>query len=193
MQRAEDDMVAEQRRLAADEGLLAQRLAQRVQPFAEGGEVRVAFRTHFLQRLAVAFLAAVAKIDLVGLVLSVVDFEQRRRSEEGVKLRLRPAFDEAGHRLAAIAGEQGWPVRIGFLQIERDGEGVRHDPVAVADHRDRLRDTTLDLRHLDEAGGNGAEIEPLVGQRHAGLPAMRAERRGFVLADEIVKQNGHWR
>ena len=39
---------------------------------------------------------------------------------------------------------------------------------------------------------HAAEIQPLVGERHRRLPAMRAEGTGSVGADKVVEQDGHW-
>ena len=56
-----------------------------------------------------------------------MDVHQRGCAEIGVDRQLRPALDEARHRLAALPAEQRRAVGIGLVQIERDVEGIADD------------------------------------------------------------------
>ena len=89
--------------------------------------------------------------------------------------------------------KQRRPLGIGLVEIERDGEGIGDDRLAVADHRNGFRNAALDSGHLEKARRHAGDVEPPMGERHRRLPAMRAEWTGGIASDKFIEHNGHWR
>jgi hypothetical protein len=118
----------------------------------------------------------------------VVDGEREQADEARVQRDLAPVRDEAREREAARAPEQGGPVRVGLLQVERDGPGIGDRAVAVHQHRHLLLPREGEPLLLGEAAGHRVEGEPLVPEREARPPAIGAEPAVVLGAGEFVER-----
>jgi hypothetical protein len=88
-------------------------------------------------------------------------------------------------RPLAFPNKQG-PLGIAALQVVRDRRRVMNDPIAIDDDRHpagiRLRQLVLFL----EAPWHRLELQPLMGERHLGTPAERAEAAVRLGACQVV-------
>src|SRR5690606_18183789 len=118
LESAGNDVVGKKRALAADEGLVGEHRAQRLQRGAEGAEAFLAAFGHVFDPLAETRLAGAPEMLLVGRRQAIVHIHQHGGTEIAMHHGLRPALDETRGGLAALAAEERRLAGIGLLQIE---------------------------------------------------------------------------
>ena len=190
LQAAEREVVGIERLLAAEERRVLERHAQRLEARAEALDALLAAGLDLLERAPETLLAAGAEVVLVRGRQALPDVEDDQTDQPGVEHGGAPGLHEARQLLAAGAAEQRGPLGVGGLEVAGDRPAVDQEAVAVAQRRHGLDAAVLDLRDLGEARRPRLVLEPLVGERHAGPPAMRREPP--VLApDQVVHHDRH--
>ncbi len=120
-----------------------------------------------------------------------VDVGEQEARQGAVQHLARPYVDEPGGGAPDVAAEEGRAVGVGVFEPAGDRPGIADHPFAVADDRHQLLAAEGDLLLLREAAQLGLVGKPLVRERHAGPPGVRAEAQRVGGSREIVEDDGH--